>query len=295
VIGASGFVGRHILAAAGAAGYDAVGTRANSGAGHLIHFDLLRHRIEDCLGLEAGAGGGHGSVCAVICACISQIDRCYQDRSVSRAVNVEKTILMISDLIRHGIKPVFLSSSFVHDGRLGYYTEDQPCLPICEYGRHKAEVEKYLIRSGSRALVFRLDKVIGDNPDEPHLFTQWQACSEQEKPIQCIEGQLFSPTHVKDVARAVIMGCRQDLEGIYNLANTEYFTRMELAAQFVYMMGYSLEISANTQDELNFKDHRPLKTYLDASRIIQETDIRFTSMRKTISEFKKRIINRHGS
>ena len=97
--------------------------------------------------------------------------------------------------------------------------------------------------------------------------------------------QTFSPTFVKDLAKAVVLGCQLKLKGAYNVANSEFFTRVELAKQFVSMVGKDVEIILKSQEEFNFDDPRQNKSYIDGSRFIKETQMNFTTMREVIQSY----------
>lgn len=107
----------------------------------------------------------------------------------------------------------------------------------------------------------------------------------QKAPITCIQGQVFSPTLVDDVAKAIVLSCELGLHGVYNMANTEFFSREELARQFVAALGGEAVVVAKPQEDFNFLDPRPLKSYLDSTRFLKATGMRFTSMREVFNAF----------
>jgi len=290
VIGASGFVGRNILYYLKAKGFDALGTQARSQYSNMVKFDLIRDRIHRCI--DASFFQDEKTVFVIICACISQVDRCFREQEISYKVNVVNTIQLIQDIEDLGAHPVFMSSSFVFDGNDGYYVEESPRNPICEYGLHKAAVEDFLKKNVSDGLILRLDKIVGDNPLEKHLFSEWVQCLNENRHIVCIKEQLFSPTYVLDIGRAVLHGCADNLTGLYHIANQEYFSRSELAAQFVKATGRKAEIVEKLQSEFDFLDFRPLKTYLDANKFIETTGMNFTSMRKVLNNYLNKVYRR---
>jgi dTDP-4-dehydrorhamnose reductase len=283
IIGASGFIGRQALAQAKAYGFEAIGTRAGSADPELTRFDLATDRIADCLPQSFLKDGE--PVCAAIFSCICQLDRCKREREMSYLVNVTRTIDLLNDFVRLGMKPVFISSSYVHDGRTGYYSENSEPNPINEYGRQKLEVEQYIAAHIPLALVLRLDKIVGDDPATSHLFSEWDRCLEEGRPITCIADQILSPTLVSDVAKAVIFGNENELSGVYNVANPEFFSREELARQFAFASGNEAAIISKPLEEFPFDDPRPLKSYLDSTKFIHATGTTFTSMREAFHNY----------
>jgi dTDP-4-dehydrorhamnose reductase len=287
VIGASGFVGRHVLRHCDEAGHPVVGTQSGAKHPKLAKFDLQSDHIQDCL--PASFLAGTGRAYAVICAGIHQTDRCRQERSLSTLVNVTNTIELLRDLHGLGIAPVFISTGFIFDGKTGGYREEDRPDPVNEYGRQKVAVEEFISAELPEALVVRLDKVIGDDPSENHLFTEWNVAAVAGRSVVCIAGQEFSPTLVDDVARAIVLACERGLRGVYHVASPEYFSREELARQFLRRLGRSTPVESCPQESLGFADPRPLKTCLDGTKFRRATGMEFTTVHEAMDRFLARL------
>ena len=81
IVGASGFLGRHVLARASSLGHETVGTQCRSQRPALVTFDLLRGRISERV--SPSFLGGDGPIFGVIAATISPIDRCVLEPETS--------------------------------------------------------------------------------------------------------------------------------------------------------------------------------------------------------------------
>lgn len=287
IVGASGFIGRHTLAQARALGYEAIGTASQSRSEGLVGLDLARDRLTEKV--PTSFFKTEEPVFVIISAAISKIDVCHREPEVTRTINVTNTLRLMEDAAALGAHPVFLTSNVVFDGRAGYYTENEPHSPISEYGRQKAEIETYCRSHHPDWFLVRLDKVVGDDPAEKHLFTEWYRWSQANQPILCMTNHIFSPTHVGDVAKAVILGCTQGLAGLFNVCNNEYFCRDELARQFFRILGREAQIVCKTQAELGFLDLRLEKAYMDASRFMEATGMHFTPMRQVMNQFRAKL------
>ena len=286
LIGASGFIGRHTLRYIKSQGYEVIGTQTKSNSPELIKFDLLEHRIGNKI--SPSFLSNDDSIFGVIFSSMCQIDRCFIEREMSYKVNVEKTCQLIGDMQAMGIKPVYISSDAVYEGTHGYYSEAHPPNPVNEYGRQKAEVEKYIHQSIPESLILRLSKIVGEDPYENHLFSEWYKQIESEQPIICIAEQVFSPTFVKDVAKAVVLSCEKRISGLYNMANPVFFPRQELAKQFVLALGKNVAdvaIVCKSQEELNLADRRTEKSYLNSTKFLKATGMQFTSMSEVFMSF----------
>ena len=288
IVGASGFIGSHIFRRAQDGGINVIGTRFSAPKQNLITFDLSKDSISAVL--PDGFLSTETPACAVVCSAVTKIDLCAKDKAHSYNFNVRHTIRLIDELAKNGVKIVFLSSEAVYEGDIGYYSENDPPTPINEYGRQKLEVEKHLRLHHPDSLIFRLSVIVGDSPNEPHLFTDWSQLIKRRKPIVCIKGQVFSPTFAGDVACGILLGLKNNLSGLYHLSNKEFFAREELARQFVYLFDRLIEktgteVVSIAENEFGFLDRRQLKTYLDNSLFEKATKMHFTSMKEVMVSF----------
>lgn len=287
VIGASGFIGSHLFTKARQKRYEVIGTRCSSDADKLIKYNLLTDDVKDIL--PSNYIKAKGPVYAIICSSVCKLNQCYYEREMSYKLNVTNTINLINDLNKLGIKCVFISTEFVFDGQLGYYDEMDIVSPVNEYGRHKAEVEQYITSQLYDNLIIRLSKVVGDSPDYEHFFSDCYKKAIKNADIECIHGQTFSPTNVEDVAEGIILSLELNLKGIYHLSNQEYFTRGELAKQFLICIDKNVGVIEKPLCEFSFPEKRPIKTYLDGTKFTKETGMKFTSMKETMRRFNQNI------
>ncbi len=295
IIGASGLVGSAAFHTLKSMGHHVVGTESKARTSGLEHFDLfcddIPAKVDFLLNLFSA---DNEVVHIVVFAFVTQIDTCFIEKEKSYLINVIKMKELLSylnskNLNASRVRIIFISTSFVFDGKQGYYAEGALRDPICEYGKHKLMIEEYIEKTIPGALILRLDKMMGDGGERKDMFSEWYVLMNQGREVVCIDGQLFSPTYVADAARGLVLACERDLSGVFHFANTEFFTREELARQFAWYGGWDAHIVTKTQEELGFSDFRPLKTYLDSSKFIEATGMRFTPMRKVFGLFFENI------
>jgi len=286
IIGASGFIGSHLYSHIKDRGYDVIGTQTKARQNDLKVYNLLSTQpLELCIGKDFFEGEEQ-KVC-VIMAAIRQIDKCAEDPKFSYLVNVTETFNLAKELRDKGVKVVFISTSFVFNGKSGFYNEENKKSPICEYARQKSLAEDLILRNVPGSLIFRFDKVLGTDPYEDHLFTEWLGLCKSGKPILCIKNNYFPGTLVDDIAKAILLGCVNNLEGVYHVANTQSIFRTELALRFVDKMGYDVSVVEKNTGYFKFKDNRSLRTDLDVRKFVDATDMKFTDFDKMIEMFKK--------
>ena len=282
IVGASGFLGAEIMKRLRAAGYDVVGTRNSMDDPGLVHLDLREHRLAERF---PATYFQDEQVFVIVCASICQIDRCYRERETARVVNVDCTLQLLGDAVRLGGKPLFISTSYVFDGVRGGYQETDNRNPICEYGRHKAAVERYLEAEVPDSLILRLDKLVADRPSPSNMLSQWMERIQDRTPIVCVQDQIFAATSISDVSRAIQAVCERDLSGMFHVAASEYAFRDELARKFVELSGVDLDVLTQPLESFPFDDPRPLRTYLDNAKFIEATGMSFTPIKDVMTRF----------
>lgn len=127
---------------------------------------------------------------------------------------------------------VHLSTDVVFDGEKegSYREEDEPC-PITDYGRAKADAEREVAAAHPRALIVRTSLLYGaarPGPQErlaadPHAIF--------------FSDEIRSPTHVSDLARALLELVELDRSGVLHVAGADAIDRFELARLLLEAQG----------------------------------------------------------
>jgi dTDP-4-dehydrorhamnose reductase len=278
-------IGRHLHRYLEQRGHAVFGTSRGSSTLRTIKFDMREDRLADVFGVDFFRSGP--PVAVIVSAGATNVDQCARDPIGTAQLNVDATMRIARESAELNAKLLFFSSNFVFNGKLGYYTDSHPTSPINEYGRQKAAVEAALRAECPSSLVYRLDKVVGTEETEQHIFSEWRQAALYGRPIRCIAGQVMGVTNVDDIARAVDAGVSAGLTGIYNVASQEFFERYELVRIFLDEIGLETAVENAPHDEFAFLTPRPLKIYLDSGRFCADTGLRFTTTRESITAFRK--------
>jgi dTDP-4-dehydrorhamnose reductase len=285
IIGASGFIGRHIKSNALTEGHSVTGTTTQESHPELFKFNLFKDRISDCL--PSSFFSQSEQVVAIMTAVVSNMDLCLTDIEKSRQINVVNTIQLLKDLYERDCKIVFLSTGYVFDGSQGNWKEGDIRKPINKYAEHKVEVEDFILESQRDALIFRLDKVVGDSPLEHHLYTEWWKLLMINQPIVCVEGMKISPTAVDDISKAIFLSIQNNYSGLFHLAGPDQLTRYDLANEFCNLAGIPPNVVEKPLKDFGFKDGRALNSCLCAERFCNLTGMRFKNSKEQINAFLK--------
>jgi dTDP-4-dehydrorhamnose reductase len=117
---------------------------------------------------------------------------------------------------RVGARLIHLSSDLVFDGERAPYTEEDEARPVSAYGRAKLEAEGFV-----DGLIVRTSLLYGKPGPQEALAARDDVVFHEDE-IRC-------PTHVSDLAAALLELAALDLTGVLHVAAPEAVSRLELA------------------------------------------------------------------
>lgn len=271
VLGASGFVGRHLLGELGSG--KALGTFHNAPLAGAIRFDALNDDIRPLLD-EYGPFRR-----AYILLAESRIDRCAAAPAATYSLNVECVKRAINALHGRNILPVFASTDCVFDGLRGAYAETDAANPILTYGRQKREVERYLESSGAPFIIARLSKVVDSDPAGSGMLGEWVRAIRDGKESVCAVDQQFSPIDAPDVCRALIALGGGAPSGVYHVGGPRPWSRARLFEALVEAIRRHATVTpvmrrCGINDLPGFLERRPLDISMCSDRLEQSVGIK---------------------
>lgn len=271
ILGASGYIGRRTFKAFGNA--RAMGTYRSTPIPGGIFFDPSRMRLEDILPRESSFSH------AIVLFAQLGLDACKADLEASYEINVRCAKQTIDDLMKLGIKPIYASSQAVFDGEKGDYTEEDEPNPINVYGSQNFEVEQYLSQICEDYAILRLSTVIGSEPDDGTLISNWLKPIHLGEEIRCAGDEYFSPVHLDDVVAAIDAAIRLDLCGLYQVSSTESLSRLEMARTLVDCLETETNLVECSIRDFDFLDNRALNLSMNPTKIMAATGLQFKSVR----------------
>lgn len=284
IIGSSGFIGGYLFREAKRRNIEVIGTYNNNSINKdYIKFDLERDNLYD---LQPLIDNIENKV-AIICSAISNIDKCFERKQQTININVNFTIHLIEQLVQSNYKIIYLSTDNVFDGNKGNYNELDFINPINIYGFTKSKVEEYLSNNVYNSCILRLSKVVSSYKDKSNIFYNWYNNIMSNETIYCIKDNIMSVVDIDDVVKIIFEVINNDLRGIYNISTGEFFERIELLSKFLRVTNLNTNIVERKLEEFNFKDNRPLKTYMNNKKILNCSDIKFNVVDNIIRIFKK--------
>ena len=214
VLGASGQVGGHVLAALRK--HEARGTSSRDA--DLRDARALERAIADADAVVNAAG-------------LANADFCEDHPSEAYAVNVDGA-RRAAELAKDRLF-VHFSTDHVFDGREGPYGEEDRPAPINVYGRTKLEAERIVLTVHPRALVVRTSLVFA--PGDRSFFSKLLAAS---GPLPCWTDQVSTPSYGPNLAEAVVELLERGASGVWHVAGTDTLDRHAFALKVAARWGF---------------------------------------------------------
>lgn len=279
VVGASGFVGRHLWRAYRRVYPDCVGTAFSTRHPDFTLFDIRQPNLS-ALRLEEN---GYGAV--LIASAKPNIAYCEQNRDAAHAVNVRGMLDLIRQVGRTRMQVIFLSSDYVFEGTAGGYSDEAVTRPTTEYGRQKVLVEKELPSLADNYLILRLSKIYGLEKGDRTLLDEIADRLVRNETIRAATDQGFCPTCVHDLVRAILAIQARGLRGVVNVCSPERWSRYDVACA----VARALEVDPGRVRPVSLRDvpgmeGRPLDTSMTCPRLSREVGSSFTPLSVTVHQ-----------
>jgi len=259
VTGASGFLGRHLMAASEAGRWETLAPSSGS-------MDIRsRARVLD-----------------EITTWKPQVVVHLAYRRDDRQIIVDGTRNVAEAAAAAGARLIHLSTDVVFAGRERPYTEADATDARIDYGRWKAEAEVVLWQAHTGALAIRTSLLYGTETQLGHAITDVTESLAGHSSTKFFTDEYRCPAHVADVAAAIIaLADRPDVHGVLHVAGPQAVSRAELAQAFAAWMGHDpARVPTTSLRESGVQ--RPARVVLDSS-LAAGLGVRCRSLAETLA------------
>ncbi|HWP82142.1 MAG TPA: dTDP-4-dehydrorhamnose reductase [Bacteroidota bacterium] len=171
-------------------------------------------------------------------AAATNVDWCETHREEAWKINVVGVENLVEAARKVNALLVHVSTDYVFDGKHGPYKEDDRPNPISYYGKTKLAGENVMRIGDIRWAIVRTIVVYGSGIDVKQNFALWVVNSLKEgKQIRCVDDQISSPTHVADLAYAMIKIFELDKTGLFHVCGSEQVSRYDFALRTAEVFG----------------------------------------------------------
>ena len=240
IIGASGFIGRHLMKAWSERS-TVIGT-SRAGSNRFAPLDL-NEKNWDLQSFKALDW-------VLVLAARSRIVDCETHPATAWTVNCDHTVILAQRLLEMGLHVAFASTDYVFDGQVGKYTEESPENPIVVYGKTKFRAEQRLRELSDKILIVGLSKVYGLEPGETSLLTEMAQAFQQGQTVRAAFDQILNPIWESDLAKILAFLICNELSGTWHVCGDETLSRLEIAQKVAASFGCPQLVKAISLDEL---------------------------------------------
>jgi dTDP-4-dehydrorhamnose reductase len=201
----------------------------------------------------------------VVAAANAFVEECEREPAATRVINVD-AVRHVAEAAPDALLVVF-SSEYVFDGSAGTYSEDDPVVPINEYGRQKVAVEA-IARQRAAHLVCRISGVYGWSAARTSFVCQLVDRLRAGQRMRVPSDQLITPTPAPDLAAAIVELVDHGARGTFHTAGPEVLPRPEFARRAA--VSFALDpalLEPLTTAELGLAAPRPLRAGLRTEKL----------------------------
>lgn len=207
---------------------------------------------------------------------------CEKDPSLCKKLNFE-TAKNIADACRETkAKMIFISSSYVFDGKKGNYSEEDRVKTINQYGKYKFLAEKEVLKLED-SIVLRVDIMYGLYNGELRAGAN-NIC---KKEIEIgYPNQMRSPLFIEDVPKGIETLINKKQKGIFHIAGPDQMRMFDFYKSLASISKYNPPLKII--DSSKFIVKSPKNSTLNNSKI-KDIGIKITSFENSLLKIKENL------
>jgi dTDP-4-dehydrorhamnose reductase len=202
----------------------------------------------------------------VLAAAYTDVDGCETNPERAFQVNCIGAVNVAEAARKSSARLLFLSTDYVFDGtRRAPYPIDHPRNPINVYGQSKAQAEVKLLELVPECCIVRTSWLFGvGGKCFPDTILR---LAEARNELEVVDDQRGSPTHVPDLAQAIMQLCRDGARGIVHATNRGECSWYELAGFLLKAAGSSTRVRPIPSEKVPRPAKRPAYSVLSAKSL----------------------------
>lgn len=223
-------------------------------------------------------------------AALTNVDLCETDNELANRVNVQGTQNIVDACKDAGSRIVYVSTSFVFDGKLDLFKEDDEPGPVNYYGKSKLAGENIVKKSGLEFLILRTDQPYGWKKDWQqgnqvvNTLRKFDKKDVFSEPKDWYNNPTFLPNFV-DAAVALV----EDFKGIYHLVGSDFLNRYEWSLKIADVFGKDKSlVKAVDSSQFNLPAKRP-NANVSNEKVQKETGVEFFGVEEGLKKMKSRL------
>jgi dTDP-4-dehydrorhamnose reductase len=210
-------------------------------------------------------------------AAITNVDWCETNREAAWRVNVTGVEHLAEAARRSGARLIHISTDYVFDGRNGPYGEDAQPNPLSYYGKTKLASENAARAALEQHVILRTLMLYGAGIGvKPNFALRVIDALRAGTPIRVADDQVSNPTHVADLASAIVRLMELGRSGIYHVGGSESMSRHAFAVRIADVLQLDRSrIEPVKAADLQQPAPRPLQSGLISKKAEADLGLRF--------------------
>ena len=188
----------------------------------------------------------------------------------SWVVNVQATEYIVEACRRSNKRLLYISTDYVFDGTKEFYTEEDTPNPQGWYAVTKHEGEKRVAQLGDKSLIIRIANPYRAHfAAKPDFVAKIRKKLEQGEPLTSPSDQLFVPTFIDDIAKAIENLVTGQATGVYHVVGSDALSPYDAARKIARAYGLDESLVSATAFSTYFagKAPRPLHAVVKNDKI----------------------------
>lgn len=217
------------------------------------------------------------------CTAYTAVDQAESDVERCRGINAIGPKNIATLCKEADAKLVHISTDFVFDGdKEGCYYEDDKPNPISVYGVTKQEGDEFVQEIMDKYFILRTAYLFGINGNN---FIETMIRLSDKELLTVINDQKGSPTHSKDLAKAIIAVSKTDDYGIYHATSEGEATWYEFAKYVFEKMNLDVNLQPCSTEEYPTPAKRPHNSVLENTHFKENGVFTFPDWHVAVDEY----------
>ncbi len=209
------------------------------------------------------------------CAGFTDVDACEEDDFAVRKNNVEGPRNLAQCSARYECKYIQISSDYIFDGKKIIpqpYFEDDPPMPLSEYGKSKMESETAVRENSPNYIIIRTGWLYGIKGNNFVKSIVKQAVQNISGTFKVVDDHIGSPTWAYRMALQIKELLKGDGVGTYHATADGYCSSFEYAEYIIKKLKIKTSIEPCSMKDLNRPAKRPANCVLE-NRLLKKQGI----------------------
>ncbi len=136
----------------------------------------------------------------VNCTGATSLEQCEDQPDLARRVNAHAPEIMAKLSAEKGARLIHFGTDYVFDGKASSpYSEEDPAIPVSEYGRTKLDGEMAVISASPHHLSVRVSWVFG--PEKPSFVDMILKRAMENEHVEAVGDKFSSPAYTEDIGK----------------------------------------------------------------------------------------------